>query len=201
MVSAEELLRGRGEKGGWEGEGELGNRIFTAKPLTAAIIGLRIVVISCQFSKNLFWYTSATGWTQMNLAPMALCVSVYSQDLSFISFMSAPAVYSHHARERPVPPPKSSPSVSVSRRGGDCSRTGKSLLRASDDNGADLPVCVDQTQCLSQFCEQCGVERVERLWAVERHECDAGLRARREYVLIVFVEGGHEPDGSKGELV
>jgi hypothetical protein len=34
---------------------------FTAKPLTAAIIGLRIVVISCQFSKNLFWYTSATG--------------------------------------------------------------------------------------------------------------------------------------------
>jgi hypothetical protein len=52
-------------------------------------------------------------------------------------------------------------------------RTGESPLRASDDNGADLPIRVNQTQSIIQFGEQCGVERVERFWAVERHECDA----------------------------
>jgi hypothetical protein len=73
-------------------------------------------------------------------------------------------------------------------------RTGERLLRAGDDNSADLPIRVDQTQRIVQFGEQRGVERVERSWAVERHERDGWFRARREYVLVGFGKGGHEPD-------
>ncbi len=61
-------------------------------------------------------------------------------------------------------------------------RTGKSPLRTSDDNGADFPVCINQTQRIIQFGEQGG--------------CDVSI------VLIGFGEGGHELEGcTKGELV
>lgn len=81
-------------------------------------------------------------------------------------------------------------------------RTGESPVRAGDDYSTDLPIRVDQSQRIIQFSEQRDVERVERFWAVEGHECNAGLRARREYVLVGLGEGGHEPDGcTKAEPV
>jgi len=52
-------------------------------------------------------------------------------------------------------------------------RTGERLLRACDDNGTDLPIRVNPTQSIIQFIEQCGVERIERFWAIERHKRDA----------------------------
>lgn len=95
--------------------------------------------------------------------------SSYSQYLSFISFMSAPAIQ----------PPQYGTRSSAFIRSFDTKgvvvlvRTGESPLRAGDDNGTDPPIRVNQTQSIIQFGEQCGVERVERFWAVERHECDA----------------------------
>src|SRR5712675_3136847 len=80
-------------------------------------------------------------------------------------------------------------------------RTSEGLLRACDDDSPDLLVGVDQAQGRLEFAEQRDVERIERFWAVERHECHAGLRARCENVLILCVECRYEPVGCKGKLV
>ena len=134
------------------------------------MIGLRIVVISCQLSRNLFWYTSETETVHGPLRGQRALIlrgqDLYSQDLSFISLISAPA-------EAPRHPTRVSVAAEETWGG---TRTSKGLLRACDDNGADLLVCVNEAQRLVQFREQLGVECVERLWAVEGHECDAWLR-------------------------
>lgn len=74
------------------------------------------------------------------------------------------------------------------------SRTSKGLLGASEDDGTDLLVSVDETEGLVELSDQRAVNCVQRLGAMERHERDARIGARREDVLVLLAEDRHEAE-------
>jgi hypothetical protein len=76
-------------------------------------------------------------------------------------------------------------------------RTCKGPLGAREHYSADLLVGVDETERIVELSKKRAVECVERFGAVERHERDAWFWTRREDVLVLLAEDGHEAEGCK----